>query len=86
MDEWKPLPNEVVDAWYPSPGIVAVLEASASVPSVEMRVMFRKVVQYMLFQEIRATGYRVHPSHPRVLRRARVLVCAAEDEWLARDE
>lgn len=86
MSKRKPLTDEVVDAWYPSPGIIAVLEASGPVPSVAMRVMFRKVVQYMLFQDIREAGYQVYPSHPRVRRRAQVWICTAEDEWLARDE
>lgn len=86
MSNRKPLTNERVDTWYPSPGIIAVLEASASVPSVAVRVMFREVVQWMLFQEIRAADYQVYPTHPRIRRRAQLMICAAEDEWLGRNE
>lgn len=86
MGDGIPLTDGKVDTWYPSPGIIAVLEASASVPSVEMRVKFRQVVQWMLFQEIREAGYQAHPSHPRIRHRAQLMICAAEDEWLARGE
>jgi hypothetical protein len=86
MADRKRLTDAVMDGWYPSPGIIAALEASASVPTTPVRVMFRTVVQWMLFQELREAGYLVYPSHPQIVRKARLWICAAEDDWLARGE